>query len=208
MDSKLKKLTKNLLSEAKKAGAETADVIALGDVSISVDILDGSLEKAERSESTKIGLRVIIDKKQACVSSSLLDEASLKETAERAVSIATNSTEDPHVGLALDDQIASNWNIDALELSENSEEPLIEDLERRSLQAESSAKSVRGVSKVQSVTSFHSKKYLHVCATNGFTGGYIRTQNGTFCSAISGQGTQMERDGLSLIHISEPTRPY
>ena len=201
MHSKLRKLTKKLLFEAEKAGADKADVIALGDFSISVDILSGSLEKAERSESTEIGLRVIINKKQACVSSSLLDDSSLKIAAERAVSIAKHGTEDPHVGLALENQIASTWNIEALELSENSVEPPIEYLERLALLAESSAKSVRGVSKVQSVTTFHRKKYLHVCATNGFSGGYIKTQNGLFCSAISGHGTQMERDGFGDVRV-------
>ena len=69
------------------------------------------------------------------------------------------------------------------------------------MQAESSAKSVTGVSKVQSVTSFYNRKYLHVCATNGFSGGYIRTQNGLFCSAISGRGTEMERDGFGDIRV-------
>ncbi len=201
MHGKLIKLTKKLLSEAEKAGAETADVIALGDVSISVDTLNGSLEKAERSESTQIGLRVIINKKQACVSTSLLDNASLKIVAERAVSIAKHGTEDPYVGLALDNQITSNWNIENLELSENSEEPPIEDLKRLSLLTESSAKSVRGVSKVQSVTTFHGKKYLQLRATNGFSGGYLKTQNGLFCSAISGHGTRMERDGFGDIRV-------
>ena len=94
-----------------------------------MDILSGALEKVERSESTEIGLRVIINKKQACVSSSLLDDTSLTRMAERAVSVAGNMIEDPYVGLALEDELATNFDIGALELSENSLEPLIEDLE-------------------------------------------------------------------------------
>ena len=116
MENKLSDLTNALLDEAKKAGANTADVIAVTSASISVDVLQGHLEHIERSETTEIGLRVILNKKQACVSSSLLDRVSLKTIAERAVAMAREAIVDPFIGLASSSEVAKKWNLDDLQL--------------------------------------------------------------------------------------------
>ena len=55
----LSELTADLLSAAKKAGADQADAIAVEGISLSIDIRGGKLETAERSEGTEIGLRVL-----------------------------------------------------------------------------------------------------------------------------------------------------
>ena len=35
---------------------------------------------------------------------------------------------------------------------------------------------------------------MFMAATNGFSGGYARTESGLYCTAIAGNGTGMERD--------------
>ena len=79
MDSKLVDLTNKLLKESQKAGAHAADVITIRDTSTSVNVLNGSIEKTESSETLKIGLRVIINNKQ--VGDPLIGLASKEEIA-------------------------------------------------------------------------------------------------------------------------------
>jgi len=66
----LQELSQSLLAAAKKAGAETADAILIAGDAISIEVLDGKLEHAERAEGIDVGLRVLIGKKQANIASS------------------------------------------------------------------------------------------------------------------------------------------
>jgi len=196
MENKLSDLTNALLDEAKKAGANTADVIAVTSASISVDVLKGHLEHIERSETTEIGLRVILNKKQACVSSSLVDRVSLKTIAERAVAMAREAIVDPFIGLASPSEVAKEWNLDDLQLYDNNTKLKPEELEKLALRAERAALKINGISKSQSTSAFYGEQNIHLRATNGFSGGYKKSHSGVFCSAIAGDGLGMERDGF------------
>ncbi|MEK6235886.1 MAG: FHA domain-containing protein, partial [Planctomycetales bacterium] len=46
--------------------ADAADAIATSGTSVTINVLNGALEQAERAEGTDIGLRVLIGKRQAC----------------------------------------------------------------------------------------------------------------------------------------------
>ena len=74
--------------------------------SLSIDIRTGALEQAERSESIEIGLRVLMGRRQACVSASDISAATIPALAERAVAMAREAPEDPHAGLADPAQLA------------------------------------------------------------------------------------------------------
>ncbi|WP_299754788.1 DNA gyrase modulator, partial [uncultured Boseongicola sp.] len=119
----LAKLTDALLSAAKNAGADAADAIATSGTSVTINVLNGALEQAERAEGTDIGLRVLIGKRQACVSASDTSRDTIATMAERAVTMARLAPEDPYIGLADPDQIAKNWDVAALDLAEDAPEP-------------------------------------------------------------------------------------
>ncbi|MCK4713878.1 MAG: TldD/PmbA family protein, partial [Marinosulfonomonas sp.] len=88
MDQSLETLTAALLDAAKLAGADTADAIAASSTSVSIDVLNGALEHAERSEGIDIGLRVLIGQRQACVSASDTSADTITTMAMRAVAMA------------------------------------------------------------------------------------------------------------------------
>ena len=67
MTPSLEDLTQQALDAARKAGADAADSVAIRSDGISMEIRSGALEQAERAESTDIGLRVLVGKRQACV---------------------------------------------------------------------------------------------------------------------------------------------
>ncbi|WP_170763423.1 TldD/PmbA family protein [Ruegeria lacuscaerulensis] len=187
-------ISQNLLDAARDAGAEAADAIVLDGSSVSVEVRSGALEHAELSEGTDLGLRVFLGKQQAIVSSSDSRPETLKAMAERAVAMAREAPEDPFTGLADADQLASNWDVKALELFDPAPEPAAEDLLHDALAAEAAALAVQGVAQVSDAAAAYRTHRVHLAATNGFSGGYVRSSRSTSCVAISGEGTGMERD--------------
>ncbi len=187
-------LTAKLLGAAKKAGAEAADAIATKGTSISINVLSGKLEHAERAEGVEIGLRVLIGKRQACVSASDSSSETIATVAERAVEMAKLAPEDPYIGLANADQLAADWNLAVLELSEEAPEPDPGELQEMATRAEAAALALDGITQADSSAAGYSRSSLHIAATNGFAGGYSRTSHGLSCVAITGSGTSMERD--------------
>ncbi|WP_050931000.1 TldD/PmbA family protein [Aestuariivita boseongensis] len=194
MTHRLPDITQALLEAARKAGADAADAIAVQDTSVHIDVREGKLEQAERSEGVDIGLRVFVGQRQANVSSSDVSAATLQTMAERAVAMAREAPEDPYLGLADPDQLARDWDIAALELFDPSAEPDPEALQADALAAEAAAGAVKGVTQVQSASAAYGASEVHLAATNGFSGGYQRSSRSTSCVAISGTGTGMERD--------------
>ena len=65
MKQSLSQSAQQLLEIAKRAGAQSADVLVVDGTSISIDVREGELEHAERAEGVDIGLRVIQGDRQA-----------------------------------------------------------------------------------------------------------------------------------------------
>ncbi len=162
--------------------------------SVSIDVREGVLEHAERSEGVDMGLRVLIGKQQACVSVSDLSDTTIDNMVERAVAMAKVAPEDTHIGLADPSELAQSWDVDGLELADVSDKPMPKQLQEAAELAEASALAVKGVSKVQGASAGWSDTRIHLATSNGFAGGYRRTSFSTTCVAIAGEGLQMERD--------------
>ena len=183
-----------LLALARTAGADAADVLAVTSTSVGVSVRNGALDEAERSERTEVGLRALIGQKQATVSTSDLSEASLRRLAERAVDMARLAPDDATLGLADPSQLATEWDVAALELDDPAAEPAASVLQARAVEAEAAARAVSGVSKIDSAGASYGRSAFFLAATNGFRGGYARTGTSLHCTAITGEGTGMERD--------------
>jgi PmbA protein len=203
----LETLAHAMLDAARAAGAEAADALAVDGTSVSVDVLNGALEQAERAEGVEIGLRVLIGTRQACVSASDTRAETLREMAERAVSMARLAPEDPTVGLAEPGSLSPLRNADALDLSDPEADPDPAALEAAALRAEAAALGVEGISQVQSASAGYSRRRLHLAATNGFSGGYARSSHGISCVAITGEGLKMERDYFGESHTHSADMP-
>ncbi len=183
-----------LIDAAKAAGAEAADAIVAEGQSLSIEVHGGKLEHAERSEGVDLGLRVLIGQQQALVSTSDMRPDTIQTMAERAVAMAREAPEDPYTGLADASDLAQSWDLDALELADDSPEPAPEALKIDALAAEAAGLAVNGVSQVQSAGAGYGRHTVHLVTSNGFSGGYSRTNRSLSCTAIAGTGTQMERD--------------
>jgi len=97
--SALSTLAQRLVEAAKRAGADAADAVAVRGVSQGVEVRDGRVEESERSEGDDVGLRVLVGRRQAVVSTNDI-KSDVSQLAERAVAMARVAPEDPFAGLA------------------------------------------------------------------------------------------------------------
>ena len=190
----LSRLSQALLDAAKQAGADAADVLTVQGTAVEIDVREGKLEQAERSEGIDLGLRVFIRQKQACISSSDSSDRAISEMAERAVAMAKVAPADPYAGLADRAQLATNTDVAHLELHDPSPEPSAKTLQDDAQAAEEAARAINGVAQVQSASASYSARDIHVANSLGFNAGYARTDRSISCVAISGTGLEMERD--------------
>jgi PmbA protein len=203
--SALTDLAQRLVEAAKRAGADAADAVAVRGVSQGVEIRDGNVEASERSEGDDVGLRVLIGRKQAVVSTNDI-AADVATLAERAVAMARIAPEDPYAGLADPALLAKTFpELDLLDPNM----PSVEELERRARAAESAALSVAGVSKSDGASASAGIGGMVLITSTGFCGAYLRSSQGVSMSAIAGEGTSMERDYdfTSVIHASDLASP-
>lgn len=184
-------LLSDLVAKAKRAGADAADALAVDSQSVSYGVRLGKLEKLERSESTDLGLRVLIGKRQAVVSTSERGGAKLDELVQRAIDMARIAPEDPYCGLADPGEIARDF--PDLDLDDPVEPP-IELIEARARAAEDAAMAVAGVTNSEGGEADWSRSVMALVASNGFARAYARSSHSVVASVIAGEGTGMERD--------------
>lgn len=190
----LSDLAHQMLDAALKAGADAADVLAIDGTSVSIDVLGGALEHAERSEGREIGLRVLVGQRQASVSASDTRSETFAEVAARAVAMAREAPEDATVGLADPADLATDLDMARLELADPGPEPAAEALEESARAAEAAALAVPGVTQMDAARAGFWTREGHLAASNGFSAGYRRSERYLSAVAIAGEGTGMERD--------------
>ncbi len=208
MTQSLADLSHALLDAARKAGAESADALAVSGTAVSIEIRKGALETAERSDGVEIGLRVLIGRRQACVSASDTSAATITALAERAVAMAREAPEDPTAGLADQGQLAAGWDLTALDLADPAGEPEARVLEASARAVEAAALDAAGITQVEASAAY-SQRRSHLAASNGFSGGYGRTSTSLSAVAFTGSGTDMQRDyaGEGRIYASDMPSP-
>ena len=182
-----------LLAHARAAGADAADCIGVSGRSSAVSVRGGQLEDIDNSEGSDIGLRVLVGRRQACVSGSDLSAAALQRLAERAVAMAKLAPEDPYCGLASEDRLSTRMSADELELADPA--TLTPDqLRTRALEVEAAALSVPGVRQAEGAQASYSLSSVRLLTSHGFSGGYSSTRFGTSVSAVAERDGAMERD--------------
>src|SRR6185437_4644363 len=112
--------------------------------SLSVDVRDGGVEESQRSEQDDLGLRVLVGRKQAIVSTNDVKGDGLYALAERAVAMARVAPEDRFAGLAEPEFLSRSF--PALDLLDPAMAS-VEVLEQRARDAEAAALAVSGVTK-------------------------------------------------------------
>src|SRR3954470_21159743 len=119
-------LLDDLIGRAKAAGADAADAVLAEATSVGITQRLGQPDKLERSEGRDLGLRVLVGKRQAVVSSTDFKPSAMAELVERAIAMAKAVPEDPHCGIADPAQITAQFPaLDGVDPVEPSAEVLI-----------------------------------------------------------------------------------
>ena len=204
--SALSTLAHRLVEAARKAGADAADAVAVRGVSHGVEVRDGKVESSERSEGDDVGLRVFVGRRQAVISTNDVSGDNVAQLAERAVAMARVAPDDQYVGLADLELLARDFpKLDLLDPVT----PSVKELERRAVEAEQAALAVNGVTKSSGASASTGIGGMVLVTSTGFHGAYLRSSQGISMTAITGDGTNMERDYAftSALHASDLESP-
>lgn len=197
----------DLVARAKRAGADAAEAVLVDSASLSVEWRQDTLDKLERAESGDIGLRVLIGKRQALVSSSDRSGPALAELIDRAVAMAKAVPEDPFIGLAEPAQLATTFpELDLFDPTEPTADQLL-DMVRT---GEAVALDVKGVAKSGGSGASWGKSNSAFVASNGFARTYQVSSFSIGISVVAGEDKDnMESGGesSSTVYFSDLKTP-
>jgi PmbA protein len=191
MTDDLLTLAEDVLSRARRLGADSGDALAVDAQGTDIEMRQGEIEKLERTESRGVGLRVFVGHSSALISGSVFTPESLNRLAETAVAMARATPPDPLAGLAAPELLARN--LPQLDLV-SAYLPESDELKALALAVEGAALAVPGVSKSGGASASASQRKIALVTSAGFGQAYQRTGVSLSVSAIAGEGTGMERD--------------
>ena len=181
----------NLLAAARKAGADSADALAVRHRALSASCRMGKCEEIERAEGDDVGLRVFVGRRQAIVSDNRGRREAAGELAERAVAMARAAPEDPYCGLADPELLARDWQVpDILDGREGDADQLA----AAALACEEAGLGVSGITNSGGASASWSVGGMALATSSGFRGAYAGSGFSISCSLVAGEGTAMERD--------------
>ncbi len=204
--SQLVDLAERLVSFARRAGADAADAVAVRSISLSVEVREGAVEESERAEGDDMGLRVLVGKRQAVVSTNDTKSSGADALAERAVAMARVAPEDQFAGLADASLLAHEFpDLDLIDPTL----PDVAALEAHARAAENAGLAVKGVSKSGGAGASAGIGGMVLVTSHGFRGAYVGSRHSMSMVAIAGDGTGMERDYdfSSALHAGDLEAP-
>ena len=193
----------SLIESAKRAGADAADVLYVGDASTGIHVRLGELEDVSRSEGESIGLRFFTGSRSATVSSSDLSDEALHALVERAAAMAREAPEDPYAGLAPEDRLMRDTGPDVE--GDDGQDPSPGELKARALAMEEAARSVAGITNSEGAGVSTGRSVIALATSHGFCRGYNTSGYSGSVSVLAGAGSDMQRDyaGHSVRHYED-----
>jgi PmbA protein len=180
-----------LVTRATRAGADAADALAIESTELNTGVRAGVPETIERAESQAIGLRVLVGKAQATLSTADMSDNGLARLVENALAIAKASPEDPYAGLA-DASLLGNAATD-LDMADP-QEPDIDTLLERARLCEEAGRAVDGITNSEGADAGFSRSHIALASSHGIAASYSGTSSSISASMIAGTGETMQRD--------------
>ena len=181
-----------VLAKANAAGADAADAVLYHAVSHGVSWRLGALEDVERSEGLDLGVRLLVGRRQASVSTTDISKDALGALVERCAAMAKEAPEDPYVGLAPADRLAKAPFPD-LDLGDYAE-PTTEQLKERARACEAAALAVKGVVNSSGAGASYGERKKWFATSHGFFGESGGSHHSVSVSVIAEDKTGMETD--------------
>jgi PmbA protein len=191
-EERLKGLVGDILAEAKKQGADAAEVSVSEDVGLGVTVRMRDLESVEFNHDRGFGITVYFGQRKGSASTSDSSAEAIKETVLAAANIARHTQEDPCAGLADADRMATDlknldlyhpWSVDA-----DAARELALECEAVGLDHDPRIRNSDGasVSTQQSCRVYGN--------SHGFIGSYLGSRHSLSCVLIATDDAGMQRD--------------
>jgi len=178
-----------LVEAARLAGSQAADAVVVRSRSTSVSVRLGKIETTQVAESDDFTLRVFVEGRVATISANM--GSNTAALAERAVAMAKVAPVNPHEGL-VDNALLVKEPRD-LDLFD-SLQWTAEQMSEEALAMEAAALEVKGVTNSGGAGAGMGSAGLVLVTSGGFCGHYNVSHFSRSCSALAGEGVQMERD--------------
>ena len=190
--SHMQQLVDDLLSEAKKQGASSAEAVISSDAGLSATVRMGDVETIEHTRDNALGISVYFGQCKGSASTSDLSPQAIIDTVKAACSIAKYTSEDECAGLADADLMAKEipdldlyhpWSIEVDQAI---------DLGRR---CEAAALDYAPEINNSEGATLNSHSGLRVYGnSHGFIGGYPSSRHSISCSVLGQDDKGMQRD--------------
>lgn len=189
----LEEITAEVLDEAKKAGATSAEISIGTGTGFSVTARLGEVETLEHQNDRSLNITVYSNTRKGSVSSTDFTQQAIKDAVTAAVAIARNSGEDSYAGLIDSKYLASDipdldlchpWNIspeEAIQLTIQCEKIAV-DLDPRIKNSEGATLNT------------YSGQHCYG-NSNGFIGSWDWSTHSIDCTVIADEDGMMQRDG-------------
>lgn len=188
----LEELVRRALDEARRLGAQQAEVGVSFDTGLSVTVRLGEVETLEYQRDRGLGVTVYNEKRKGSASTADLRLEALRETVEKACSIARFTAADEFAGLADPDLMARDWPELSLshpwDVTPETSIELARACEAAALAVDARVNNSEGAS-----LSTHRALRMYG-NSHGFVGGFESTGHSLSCSVIAAQGDEMQRD--------------
>ena len=185
-------LVDNILSEAKRQGADQAEVSASMERGLGVSVRKGELENLEFNQDRGFGITLYVGKRKGSASTTDSSPDAIRETVAAAKGIASHTEEDPFSGLAeaslmptqsVDLDLYHPWDI----------EP--EQATAMAVECEAAGLSVDKKLTNSDGAQISSQQALRVYGnSHGFIGAYPSTRHSISCVLIGEDNDGMQRD--------------
>ncbi len=192
----------NIIDLTLKAGASDCDVVLAKSHGKSISCRFQKIEDLDESNEKTIGIRALVDHRQAFVSSSDIETDNVDKLVTKCVEMAKLAPIDDTAVLGDSSMFEHDApDLDLFEKEEVNTETLIEAVK----ECEDAALSVKGITNSEGAGASSSKGEFFLATSNGFQGGYQSSSSSVSCSVLAGQGQDMERDYEYAVkrHISD-----
>jgi len=189
----LKTLVADILTEAIRQGATSAETGIASSSGLSVSVRIGEVETIEHIRDRGLGVTIYLGKKKGSASTTDFHRTAIKETVQAACTIARYTSEDSYAGLADPERMATDMpDLDLYHPWELEPEAAID----IAITSENAAREFdKRITNSEGAT-VNWQEGTHVYGnTHGFLGVHSGTRHSTDCTVIAGSGSKMQRDG-------------
>lgn len=188
----LEAIVRSALDQARAGGATQAEVAVSVDTGLGVTVRLGEVETLEYQRDRGLGVTVYVGKRKGSASTADLNAAAIRETVEKACSIARFTAADEFAGLADPELMARAWPELALahpwDITPEASIEIARACEAAALAVDPRVRNSEGAS-----VSTHRGVRVYG-NSHGFVGGFEGTGHSLSCSVIATEGEEMQRD--------------